>query len=84
MLHNWEDTECGIILRNLAEPMKPGYSRLPLSGMLVSEVDAGRLTVELDVQMWLLRHSRQRTKREIEDRGVYGRGWAGDCEDLGG
>ncbi|KUL89690.1 hypothetical protein ZTR_00470 [Talaromyces verruculosus] len=28
VLHNWEDAECRIILRNLAESMKPGYSRL--------------------------------------------------------
>ncbi|KAF3391012.1 Demethylsterigmatocystin 6-O-methyltransferase [Talaromyces pinophilus] len=67
VLHNWEDAECGIILRNLAEAMKPGYSRLLVSGMLVPEVDAGRLTAELDMQMWLLQHSRQRTKREIEE-----------------
>lgn len=67
VLHNWEDAECRIILRNLAEAMKPGYSRLLISGMLVPEVNAGGLTAELDMQMWLLQHSRQRTKREIEE-----------------
>ncbi|KAK4235619.1 S-adenosyl-L-methionine-dependent methyltransferase [Achaetomium macrosporum] len=65
-LHNWEDEACRKILQNLADAMRRGYSRLLISAMLLPEVGAGRRAAELDMQMWVLQQSRQRTRSELE------------------
>lgn len=65
-LHNWGDEACRQILRNLADAMEPGYSRLLISAMLLPDVGANRRAAELDMQMWVLQRSRQRTRSEVE------------------
>ncbi|KAK8055193.1 hypothetical protein PG993_000420 [Apiospora rasikravindrae] len=67
VLHNWEDKECRAILKNLADAMAPGSSRLLISGLLLPDVGAERRAAELDMQMWMLQQSRQRTETEIRE-----------------
>ncbi|KAL2020281.1 hypothetical protein VTK56DRAFT_8605 [Thermocarpiscus australiensis] len=64
-LHNWADEACRKILKNLADAMEKGYSRLLISAMLPPDVGAGRRAAELDMQMWVLQRSRQRTRSEV-------------------
>ncbi|EED13290.1 conserved hypothetical protein [Talaromyces stipitatus ATCC 10500] len=59
VFHNLEDAKCRTILKNLSDAMKPGYSLLLILGILVPEIGADRRIAELDIQMWLLQHSRQ-------------------------
>lgn len=66
VLHNWSDDACVRILKNLAAAMKPGHSRLLISAMLLPDIGAERRAAELDIQMWLLQLSRQRTETEVE------------------
>ncbi|PWY71776.1 S-adenosyl-L-methionine-dependent methyltransferase [Aspergillus sclerotioniger CBS 115572] len=62
VLHNWDDDACRAILKNLAAAMKPGYSRLLISGVLLPEVGAERRLADLDMQMWVLQLAQQRTR----------------------
>ena len=63
-LHNWDDESSRSILKNLADAMEKGYSRLLISGVFVPEVGAERRQAELDMQMWMLQDTRQRTENE--------------------
>lgn len=65
-LHNWDDDSGLAILKNLADAMQKGYSRLLISGLLLPEIRAPRRAAELDIQMWVLQASRQRTESELE------------------
>jgi hypothetical protein len=66
-LHNWGDEACRNILRNLAQAMRKGYSRLLISSMLLPDVGAEVRAAELDMQMWMLQQSKQRTRSEVEE-----------------
>jgi O-methyltransferase domain len=66
-LHNWGDDASRTILKNLADAMQKGYSRLLISGMLLLDIGAERRQAELDMQMWMLQLTRQRTKSEVEE-----------------
>lgn len=64
-LHNWDDLSSIQILRHLAEAMTPNKSRLLVSAMLLPEYGAERRQAELDMQMWVLQGTRQRTEGEM-------------------
>lgn len=66
-LHNWGDEDSRKILRNVANAMERGYSRLLISAMLLPDVGAERRAAQLDMQMWMLQQSRQRTRGEVEE-----------------
>jgi hypothetical protein len=67
VLHNWSDDSCRVILKNLADAMQNGYSRLLISGVLLPEVGAPRRAAELDLQMWWLQLGMHRTRSQLEN-----------------
>ncbi|KAI0403139.1 S-adenosyl-L-methionine-dependent methyltransferase [Xylaria palmicola] len=69
VLHNWDDEACRKILRNQADAMRLGGAhrpRLLISVLMLPDVGAERRAAELDMQMWMLQQSRQRTRSELE------------------
>lgn len=53
ILHDWPDSNCVDILRNIAAAMKPGYSRLLLNEAVVPSVGTPLPTAMLDINMMI-------------------------------
>lgn len=64
ILHDWPDAKCKEILKNLAQAMKPGYSKILINENVIPSVDADWQTTSLDLIMMSLFASQERTERQ--------------------
>lgn len=64
ILHDWPDDKCKDILKNLAQAMKPGYSKILINENVIPDVDADWQTTSLDLIMMSLFASQERTTRQ--------------------
>lgn len=64
ILHDWPDNKCKEILTNLAQAMKPGYSKILINENVIPDMDADWQTTSLDVVMMTLFASQERTERQ--------------------
>ncbi|KAE8557008.1 hypothetical protein EYB25_001714 [Talaromyces marneffei] len=64
ILHNWPDNKCKEILTNLAQAMKPGYSKVLINENVIPDMNADWQTTSLDFIMMTLFASQERTARQ--------------------
>lgn len=64
ILHDWPDNKCKEILTNLAQAMKPGYSKVLINENVIPDMDADWQTTSLDLIMMTLFASQERTERQ--------------------
>jgi hypothetical protein len=64
ILHDWPDNKCQEILTNLAQAMKPGYSKILINENVIPDTDADWQTTSLDIIMMSLFASQERTERQ--------------------
>ena len=74
ILHDWNDQDCHKILRNLADAMEPGYSKLLINENVIPDTGAHWQVTSLDLIMMADFASQERTgkqwKRLIEGAGL--------------
>ncbi|GAM39457.1 hypothetical protein TCE0_034r11023 [Talaromyces pinophilus] len=64
ILHDWPDNKCKEILTNLAQAMKPGYSKVLINENVIPDMDADWQTTSLDLIMMTVFASQERTERQ--------------------
>ncbi|EED19714.1 O-methyltransferase, putative [Talaromyces stipitatus ATCC 10500] len=64
VLHDWPDNKCKEILTNLAQAMKPGYSKVLINENVIPDMDADWQTTSLDFIMMSVFASKERTERQ--------------------
>uniref|UniRef100_A0A093VD22 Demethylsterigmatocystin 6-O-methyltransferase n=1 Tax=Talaromyces marneffei PM1 TaxID=1077442 RepID=A0A093VD22_TALMA len=64
ILHDWPDNKCKEILTNLAQAMKPGYSKVLINENVIPDMNADWQTTSLDFIMMTLFASQERTARQ--------------------
>jgi hypothetical protein len=64
VLHDWEDKQASQILRNLADAMEPGYSKLLIHESLVSSVKPLARVTTSDITMMACLGAKERTEVE--------------------
>ncbi|CRG86000.1 Demethylsterigmatocystin 6-O-methyltransferase [Talaromyces islandicus] len=64
VLHDWPDNKCQEILTNLAQAMKPGYSKILINENVIPDTDADWQTTSLDIIMMTIFASQERTERQ--------------------
>jgi hypothetical protein len=64
ILHDWPDNKCKEILTNLAQAMKPGYSKVLINENVIPDMDADWQTTSLDLIMMTMFASQERTARQ--------------------
>lgn len=64
ILHDWPDDKCKVILTNLAQAMKPGYSKVLINENVIPDMDADWQTTSLDLIMMTMFASQERTERQ--------------------
>ena len=64
IMHNWPDEDCRKIIRNLAQVMVKGYSRLLLSDDIVPETNCSLRTLGKDIGMLSLHSGSQRSEKQ--------------------
>jgi hypothetical protein len=65
ILHDWNDADCGRILRACRAPMRPG-ARLIVAELIVPEESVPSLARTIDLQMLVVTGGVQRTLREFQ------------------
>lgn len=70
ILHDWNDEESAVILRNLVPALKKGYSRVLLNEIVVSEERPTVPATNMDLMM--LAHFAVKERTETEWRGLLG------------
>lgn len=64
ILHDWSDSYCLDILRNVVSAMTPGYSKLLLHEMVVLEEGAPQFQAQLDLTMMAFNSGMERTAKQ--------------------
>jgi hypothetical protein len=64
VLHDWSDEDCVRILKNLIPALKPGYSKILLNEIVVSESHANLQATSMDQLVFVLGAMRERTEKE--------------------
>ncbi|KAI0387392.1 putative O-methyltransferase [Hypomontagnella monticulosa] len=64
ILHDWSDSVCLDILKNARAAMKPGYSKLILNEMIVSDRGASMTHASMDMTMLAFCGGMERTERQ--------------------
>jgi O-methyltransferase domain len=64
ILHDWPNDKCKEILTNLAQAMKPGYSKVLINENVIPDMDADWQTTSLDIIMMSIFASQERTERQ--------------------
>jgi len=62
VLHDWPDSVCISILKQLAAAMKPGYSKVLINENIIPDTGADWQATALDMMMITLFSSKERTK----------------------
>ncbi|KAF2235852.1 S-adenosyl-L-methionine-dependent methyltransferase [Viridothelium virens] len=73
IFHNWADSVCLEILENLAPAMKPGYSKLLISNIIIKDENAPLRHAGIDIAMFMF-SGLQRTEtqwKELLDKGGF-------------
>lgn len=68
ILHDWPDAKCGVILSNLRQAMKEGYSKLLINETVLRDTVAPWQQTSLDMTMLSMLISKERT--ESQWRGI--------------
>lgn len=63
-MHIWPDQECQTVLRNIANAMKPGYSKLLINDHVVPPRNVRWETSALDLLMMTAHSAKERTEAE--------------------
>ncbi len=66
ILHNWPDSDCISILRNLIKEMVPGKSKLLVCDYVVPDQSPNRYKVHMDITMAMLFGGSERTGAQFE------------------
>lgn len=64
VLHDWADADCRRILSNLAQAMKPGYSKILINENVIPSTNAYWETTSLDIIMMADFASQERTEKQ--------------------
>jgi hypothetical protein len=54
IIHDWNDDDALLILRQIARVMKPGYSKLLINDIMLPSVGTNRLETSVDMQMMIM------------------------------
>lgn len=63
ILHDWDDAQCGTLLRNCAKALRPG-GRIVIVEQLISDDGSPPQATLMDLNMLVMLHGRERTLRE--------------------
>lgn len=64
VLHDWDDTSCLTILRNIVDAMEKGYSRLLINELVVPDQRASWSITSMDWLMLALGAVKERTEKD--------------------
>jgi hypothetical protein len=67
IFHDWSDSDCRRILRNLRPAMKKGYSRLLINDQVIPEKNAPFVPVMLDMTMMTVLAAKDRSESQWTD-----------------
>jgi hypothetical protein len=65
ILHDWPDAECVKILRNVADAMRPGYSKLLINGIILRETHPTYFEACKDLGMMAAMSAKERTMSQL-------------------
>ena len=65
ILHDWPDAECVKILSNVADAMRPGYSRLLINGIILRETRPTYFEACKDLGMMAAMSAKERTMSQL-------------------
>ena len=73
ILHDWSDKYCLMILKQLREAMKPGYSRLLIHDLILPDTGALEYQTRFDMTMMTFNSGMERSRSQwtklMEDAG---------------
>lgn len=64
IMHDWSDLKCKEILRNIVPAMKPGYSKLLISDIVLPETGVELFPATLDMLMLITLSGKERTRMQ--------------------
>lgn len=67
ILHDWSDLKCTEILSNLVPAMKPGYSRLLISEIVLPDTGVELFPASLDMLMLITLSGKERTRTQWDN-----------------
>jgi len=65
ILHDWPNVECIKILRNVADAMRPGYSKLLINGIILRETNPTYFEACKDLGMMAAMSAKERTMSQL-------------------
>lgn len=67
VLHDWPDTKAALILNNIKQAMKPGYSKLIIEEFILPDTNAPSLACMTDLAVMIFSSGLERNRQRWSD-----------------